>query len=47
MLWVTGETVEVARADQGYTGEQAKEAAAVVEIDLRVVKLPEAKKGFV
>jgi transposase len=43
----TGETVEVAWADQGYTGEQAKEDAKASGIELRVVKLPEAKKGFV
>lgn len=43
----TGEAVEVAWADQGYTGEQTKEDAAAAGIELRVVKLPEAKKGFV
>lgn len=43
----TGETVEVAWADQGYTGEQTKKDAAAAGIELRVVKLPEAKKGFV
>ena len=44
---VTGESVKVAFADQGYTGENAAAAAAVNGIDLVVVKLPEAKKGFV
>ena len=43
----TGESVKVAWADQGYTGEAAKQAAREAGIDLRVVKLPEAKKGFV
>jgi transposase len=43
----TGETVKLAWADQGYTGEQAKNAAAENGIELQVVKLPEAKKGFV
>jgi transposase len=43
----TGETVKLAWADQGYTGEQAKSDAAQNGIELRVVKLPEAKKGFV
>lgn len=44
---VTGETVEVAFVDQGYTGEQAAQDAAAEGIQLEVVKLPEAKKGFV
>ena len=43
----TGETVRLAWADQGYTGEQAKGDAAANGIELQVVKLPEAKKGFV
>ena len=43
----TGETVKLAWADQGYAGEQAKSEAAENGIDLQVVKLPEAKKGFV
>ncbi|CAM3800369.1 IS5 family transposase [Polaromonas hydrogenivorans] len=43
----TGETVKLAWADQGYTGEQARSDAAENGIDLQVVKLPEAKKGFV
>jgi transposase len=43
----TGETVEVAFVDQGDTGEQAAEAAAAHGIRLEVVKLPEAKRGFV
>ncbi|MCW5969931.1 MAG: IS5 family transposase [Blastocatellales bacterium] len=44
---VTGETVEVAFADQGYTGDQAAEDAKTHGIRLEVVKLPEAKRGFV
>jgi transposase len=44
---VTGETVEVAFVDQGYTGEQAAEDAAAHGIRLEVVKLPTAKRGFV
>lgn len=43
----TGHTVEVAWADQGYTGKQAREAAQDNGMDLQIVKLPEAKKGFV
>lgn len=43
----TGESVEVAFVDQGYTGEDAKQAAEQHGIHLEVVKLPEAKKGFV
>lgn len=42
-----GESVEVAFVDQGYTGERAEAAAAEHGIRLEVVKLPEAKKGFV
>jgi transposase len=44
---VTGSTVEVAFVDQGYTGEQAEMDAATHGIRLEVVKLPEAKRGFV
>jgi transposase len=44
---VTGETVELAFVDQGYTGEETAEAAAEHGIQLEVVKLPEAKRGFV
>ena len=43
----TGETVEVAYVDQGYTGQAAREAAAEHGIDLVVVKLEQAKRGFV
>jgi transposase len=44
---VTGDSVEVAFVDQGYTGEKSAAAAAEHGIRLEVVKLPEAKKGFV
>ncbi len=44
---VTGEMVEVAFVDQGYTGEQAGQDAAAHGIRLEVVKLPTAKRGFV
>jgi transposase len=43
----TGQSVELAYADQGYTGEQAQEDAERQGIHLQVVKLPEAKRGFV
>ena len=43
----TGESVEVAFVDQGYTGEDPAEQAAKRGIRLIVVKLEEAKKGFV
>lgn len=43
----TGETVEIAYVDQGYTGENAADAAAEHGIQLEVVKLPGAKRGFV
>jgi transposase len=44
---VTGQSVEVAFVDQGYTGDQPLAAAAEQGIRLEVVKLPAAKKGFV
>jgi transposase len=44
---VTGESVELAFVDQGYTGETAADAAAGAGLRLEVVKLPEAKRGFV
>jgi transposase len=43
----TEESVEMAFVDQGYTGVNAAEAAAEQGIRLEVVKLPEAKRGFV
>ena len=47
MQKVTGQTVELAYVDQGYTGEQPEQAAQAHGLQLEVVKLPEAKKGFV
>jgi len=44
---VTGESVQIAFVDQGYTGDDAAQAAAEHGIDLVVVKLPEAKRGFI
>ena len=44
---VTGESVEVAFVDQGYTGERAAADARAHGIRLEVVKLPTAKRGFV
>ena len=43
----TGESVEIAYVDQGYTGDRPAEAAAAHGIKLEVVGLPEAKRGFV
>lgn len=43
----TGEAVEVAFVDQGYTGDVPAEQAAQQGIRLEVVKLPDAKHGFV
>lgn len=43
----TGETIEIAFVDQGYTGDTAAQAAAQYGLRLEVVKLPEAKNGFV
>jgi transposase len=44
---VTGDSVKVAFVDQGYTGDQPAADAAAQGIELIVVKLAEAKKGFV
>jgi transposase len=44
---VTGDSVEIAYVDQGYTGDHAARAAEAHHMSLEVVKLPEAKKGFV
>jgi len=43
----TGQGVEPGFADQGYTGEKPAAAAKEHGIALEVVKLPEAKRGFV
>jgi transposase len=43
----SGESVELAYVDQGYTGDRPAELASAQGIVLEVVKLPEAKRGFV
>jgi transposase len=44
---VTDASVEVAFVDQGYTGNRPRQDAADHGMQLEVVKLPEAKHGFV
>ncbi len=44
---VTGDSIQTAYVDQGYTGENPAAAAAQNAVDLVVVKLAEAKHGFV
>ena len=44
---VTGENVQAAFVDQGYTGEEPAAEAAQRGVRLIVVKLEEAKRGFV
>ena len=44
---VTDQSVEIAFVDQGYTGEEPAQAAQAEGLHLEVVKLPEAKKGFI
>jgi transposase len=43
----TGESVELAYVDQGYTGERPAKEAQAHGIRLEVVKHEEAKRGFV
>ena len=43
----TGQSVELAYVDQGYTGQDAADAATAQGIQLEVVKLSTAKRGFV
>jgi transposase len=43
----TQDSVEIAYVDQGYIGTEPKQDAQKAGIELVVVKLPEAKKGFV
>jgi len=43
----TGEKVQVAFVDQGYTGEEPAAQAAQAGVRLIVVKLKEAKRGFI
>ena len=47
MQAATGQAVTLAFVDQGYTGDQPAADAAAHGIRLEVVKLAEAKKGFV
>jgi transposase len=44
---VTGHTVELAFVDAGYTGDAPAQAAKAQGMRLEVVKLPQAKHGFV
>lgn len=44
---VTGESVEIAFVDQGYTGESPARQAEEHGIQLEVIKHTEAKKGFI
>src|SRR6202790_3754266 len=44
---VTGHTVQLAFVDQGYTGDAAAQAAQGQGMQLEVIKLPHAKRGFV
>jgi len=44
---ITGEQVELAYVDRGYTGEAAEQAAAEHGIQLGVIKHTEAQRGFV
>lgn len=43
----TGDHVELAFVDAGYPGEEPAQAAQAQEMRLEVVRLPEAKRGFV
>jgi transposase len=43
----TGQSIDLAYVDQGYTGRKAADAAKAHGIDLAVIKLPEARRGFV
>lgn len=44
---MSDQTVALAYVDQGYTGANPANAAREHGIELEVVKLPEAKRGFV
>jgi transposase len=44
---ITGENIELAYVDQGYTGENAAQAANKHGVRLEVVKHTEVKRGFV
>lgn len=47
MQEASGENVELAYVDQGYTGERPADAADGLGIKMEEVKLPEGKRGFV
>jgi transposase len=44
---LTGGEVEICFADQGYTGDDPKQVAAELGMQLEIIKLPDAKRGFV
>src|SRR5437879_6002689 len=44
---ITGHSVELAFVDQGYTGDEPAQAAQEQGMRLEVIKLPQAKRGFV
>jgi transposase len=43
----TDQSVDLAYVDQGYTGSKAADAAKARGMELEVIKLSEAKRGFV
>jgi transposase len=43
----TGQSVDLAYVDQGYTGSKAADVATAHGIKLEAIKLPEAKRCFV
>ena len=47
MQAATGDSIDLAYVDQGYTGEKPAKSAREHGIELEVVRLPEAKRGFV
>jgi len=44
---VTGQHVQVALVDQGYTADESAQAAQAQGMRLEVVTLPQAKRGFI
>jgi transposase len=44
---VTGHSLQVAFADGGYTGAMAAQAASKQGVELQIVKMPDAVRGFV
>jgi transposase len=43
----TGQNIDLAYVDRGYTSPKAADAAKAHGIELEVIKLPDAKRGFV